>query len=201
MAALGLETLELRLVDQAEYSAQSELARAQAKAPRWGLAAWWPMLLAPLGIAAVYAARAVGWEILIEKAPHEIAALIILSAALLVCGVRWLIRRDRLHLVLTASSAALLCREIHFAGTHRGIYVAAGLIALWCVLWWRSLKKLVWRTAKGRWLTAAVWSYFVAVLVQRRAMKLLPDEEILHVRMEEVCENVAHLVFLIAALI
>jgi hypothetical protein len=159
------------------------------------------VLLAPLGIAAVYAARAVGWEFLIDKPPHEVAALVILPAALLVCGARWLIRRDRLHLVLTASSAALVCREIHFAGTHRGIYAAAGLIALWCVLWRRSLKKFVWRTAKGRWLTVAIWSYFVAVLVQRRAMKFLPDEEILHVRMEEVCENVAHLVFLIACLV
>jgi len=159
------------------------------------------MALAPLGIAAAYAARAAGWESLIAKAPHEVAALIILPVALAVCAARWAIRRDRLHLMLTALTAALLCREIHFAGTHRGIYVAGGLIALWAFLWRDTLKKTLHGTAKGRWLAVAIWSYVVAFLIQRRALKFLPDEDLLHVRLEEVSENVAHLLLLVASLI
>lgn len=169
---------------------------------RWReVAAWWPVVLSPLAVAGAYALRAAGLEAAIAKEPHEVAAPVILSAAVLVCAVRWLVRRDRLHLVLTVLAAALLCREIHFPGTHRGIYVAGAIIALWCVLWRKSLIKQVWRTAKGRWLTVAVWSYFVSLLIQRRALKFLPDETMMHIRLEEVTENVAHLLFLIAALV
>ena len=194
----------LRLMDRQEQGASLDSPGAPAcpRGPAWRRAlGWWPLALPPLGIVAAYLARAAGWELLIEKGPHEVAALILLPIALAICAARWLIRRDRLHLMLTVLAAVLLCREIHFAGTHRGIYVAAGLIAAWAVLWRDALKKALWRTPKGRWLAVAMWAYVVAFLIQRRALKFLPDEDVLHVRLEEVSENVAHLLLLVASLV
>ena len=109
--------------------------------------------------------------------------------------------RVRLFLIWTVFTAVLLCREIHFAGTSTGVYVAAGLIAAWCYVWRDSLKRHVWRTAKGRWIAIAGWSYLVALIIQRRALRFLPDEQVWHAWMEEISENIAHLMLIVATLI
>ena len=175
-------------------------ARVMQRKSHW-LLNWWPLAVPLLGILAVYLADAMQWNHLIAKQPHETAALVLLSVALLVSTLRLIISRDRLHLVMTVAIAAMLCREIHFAGTHRGIYIAAALVALWCILWHRSLLKLVRNQPKGRWIVIAAWAYIAALLIQRRACKFLPDEQRLHVRLEEVLENIAHLFMIILALI
>jgi len=194
-------------MSQPQASQTDAAARAQTPQNPTGpgrlrrMAGWWGVLIPPLALAGVYAARALGSTGLIAKPVQEVAALMLLPAAVAVFAVRWYRTRDRLHLVLTAFSAALLCREIHFPGTHRGIYVAAAVIAVWCFLWRRSLIRRLWGTAKGRWLTIAAWSYALALLIQRRALRFLPDEADLHVQLEEVLENVSHFLLLVAALL
>jgi len=174
-------------------------ARGAAAIRRW--ITWTPLLLPLLGVGAVYLAHAVGADHLIAKRPNEYAALGLLALAVLVCLLRLAVRRDRFGLVMTAFTASLLCREIHFAGTHKGIYVAAVAIGVWVAVWRKSLLPVVKGTAKGRWLVIAAWAYLFAVLIQRRAFRFLPLERRLHVQMEEVCENIAHTLLLLACLL
>jgi len=162
---------------------------------------WWPVLVPPLAVPAVYAAHALGWDHLIAKAPQEIAALVLMPVAAIVFAVRWAAGRRPLHLVLAALSIAFLCREIHFPGTEKGVYVAVGLIGVWAFLWRRRLLGSLLGRPAGRWLIVVMWSYFLALLVQRRAFRFLPDEQALHVQFEELLENVSHLLLVVLGLV
>ncbi len=175
-------------------------------APMWRRAgpwyAWWPALLPLLVPVAVCVADAVGWGEAVGRGWQDTLAPYIVAVAVAVYGVRWAMRRERLHLVLGALSVAFLCREIHFEGTHRGIYLAVALIAVWCLAWRTSL---VWglraHPRRARWLVLAGWAYLMAILVQRRALRFLPSEVDLHIQMEEVGENVAHVFLIVLGLV
>lgn len=172
--------------------------------PTWcrSLWHWWPLVLAPLAVAGVYLAEALGRAELISKGPHEVAGVVLLSIAAAVSGVRWAVGRERFHLVLLALSVAFLCREIHFRGAHRGVYVAAGLIGAWAFAWRRPLLASLADRPRGRWLVATMWSYLLAILVQRRAFRgVLPNEAVLHSQLEEVLENVSHLLLVVVGLL
>lgn len=162
---------------------------------------WWPVLLPPLTIVVIYATRAMGWTAWMRRSPQEKLALVLMPIAVLIYAVRWARTRDRLYLVLGALSLAFTCREIHFVGTHRGIYIALALIGFWCIMWRRSLWKVANGTTTGRWLAMAAWAYLFALLIQRRAFRFLPAESSLHVQMEEVAENVAHLLLILVGLV
>jgi hypothetical protein len=175
-------------------------------APMWRRAgawyAWWPALLPPLVLVAVYVAEAVGWGEAVGKGWQETLAPYIMIVAVAVYGVRWAMRCERFHLVLGALSVAFLCREIHFQGTHRGVYLALALIAAWCLAWRTSLVGgLRAHPRRARWLVLAGWAYLMAFIVQRRALRFLPSESDLHVQMEEVGENVAHVFLIVLGLV
>ena len=191
------------MADGADATASLEGATRSDAARRWRrLAVWWPALLPPLVIPASYLIDASGWRGIIGKGPQETLAIVLMGVAVTTTGIGWLIRRDRIGLVLTALAVAFLCREIHFRGTHKGVYVALGLIAVWCVVWRRSLlAELRSRPRTRRWLILMVWAYAIAVLVQRRVLRGMAGEDQLHVPMEEVGENVAHLFLIILSLV
>jgi hypothetical protein len=55
-------------------------------------------------------------------------------------------------------------------------------------------------------LTGMIFTYFVAILIQRRVFNpgripILPNEQLMHVALEEVMENVAHAYFLFCGII
>jgi len=141
--------------------------------------------------------------VLASKPVHEVIALVLLSAATGVAGLRWLRRRRPEHGVLTVVCAVFLLREVHVPvpGWKEGFYVAVGLIGLWCVGWRRRLWPVVVGQTRGRWLVATTWAYLLALLVQRRALKFLPHEADIHIQLEEVGENLAHLFLLILGLL
>ncbi len=159
------------------------------------------MLLPPVTLGAVYLAYGLGWEGVIHKKPQEVVALILMPAAVAVFAARWAVGRDRFHLVFACASIVLLCREIHFRGTGNGVYVAAALIGVWAFLWRRHLLPALVGRPRGRWLVVTAWSYLLALLIQRRALRFLPLEATLHVRMEEVLENLSHLFLVILGLV
>jgi len=162
---------------------------------------WWPVLVPPAVAAAVYLARAVGWHQAVEKQPHEVIALCLLSAAVAVAAKGALAQRDRFCLVLAALCLVFLLREIHFPGAKEVLYGGVAVIGVWSVLWRRRLLPSLLGQARGRWLVITVWAYVLALLVQRRALKFLPDEEHVHIQLEEVLENVGHLFLLILGLL
>ncbi len=165
------------------------------------IAAWWPLVLPPVVIAAVWLAHAAGARAALAKPVHEVIALMLLSAAVGAALKGLLVRRDRVSVLLVVLCVAFLCREIHFAGTDTGFYVAVALIAAWAALWRKDLLAALIGQARGRWLVITAWAYFLSLLVQRRALRLLPGEEQVHVQLEEVSENLAHLLLTILALL
>ena len=99
-------------------------------------------------------------------------------------------------------AVALLCREIHFAGTHHGIYVALAAISLWAWYWRERLSVPFNRGPLRPLLLSSFAVYIFSQLIARRIFRgILPDEARLHIPLEEVAENVGHLVLLATALV
>ena len=121
--------------------------------------------------------------------------------------LRTVLFRTKLDMVLLALSASFLCREIHFTGTHKGIYIALAIIGVWTWLW---RDRLLEEVDGKKQLKVAVfcmcWSYLVAILIQKRVFKetripLLPNENELHDSLEEVTENFSHAAFFLVGLV
>ena len=125
-----------------------------------------------------------------------------------VAALLWLIRaaKDRsiFCLLVGLQAAVFCCREIHFYGTHKGVYYATGVIVIMmAAAAWRYRDRLRrpetvnWRQVS--WLAASVATYALAILIQRRVFQHIPGEQTLHVPLEEATETMAHLLLLIAA--
>ena len=126
--------------------------------------------------------------------------------------IRTVAYRFEIDFVLLALSVAFLCREIHFAGTQDGVYIAAGLIVFWSGFRNEKLfKELECSKPVKIVLFGTGWSYLLALLIQRRFFKsifkelhmngLLTIEKELHTPLEEMTENTAHLFFLLLAVV
>ncbi len=113
-------------------------------------------------------------------------------------------RWDPLQLMLACVSAAFLCREIHFAGTSIGVYVVLVFLGVWAILWRDRLVVPLERGQVKSWLAIAATMYLLSQLIARRVfaerhLGLLPNEDSLHVELEEFCETVAHLCLIVTS--
>jgi hypothetical protein len=109
--------------------------------------------------------------------------------------------RSPLLVLLAALSIALTCREMHFAGTSKGIYIALGVLALWTVLWRKRLHRPLRNWRHTSWLIATCWAYVLSQLIARRAFRFVPGEHEIHRSLEEVAETIAHLMLIWTALL
>jgi hypothetical protein len=172
---------------------------------------WWWLAMPFLAIGSVYLGYSYPHNALaklwVRKDVHEVVAIVLLGIAMTVFAFRYFFlegRQIRFTLILLAWCAAFLCREIHFTGTHRGIWVAIVLIVLWALWWAPRLKDEIVRDPGRFLLLAAGFSYFCGQLIERRIFRssrlgILPNEQHYHVMLEEIIENGAHLLFLAAA--
>jgi hypothetical protein len=161
---------------------------------------WWPVTIGALAIGLVYLAHAAGCGWCIAKRPHEALAIVLVCAAILAHGARAFRDRSPAHLLLALLAVAFLCREIHWRWTHKGVYVMAGLIFLWGIIWHRRVWQRLRVGSFWPWLCATGWTYVLANLVARRVFRgILPREQALHVALEEVLENTAHLMLFVTA--
>ena len=161
----------------------------------------WPALIAPLVLLFVYLARDQGWEWVQRKPLHEALALVLTSIAL---GLfTWTAYRthDPLQLVLAALSATFLMREIHFYGSHRATYLALAAIVIWTWRWRERLLEPIGRGSTRRWLYSALLVYLLSQLMDRRGLRILPHEQAIHVALEEMLENAAHLLWITTAIV
>jgi hypothetical protein len=106
--------------------------------------------------------------------------------------------------VLAGLAVAFTCREIHFKGTDVGIKVALGVLAVWTVLWRKRLIVAARNIAHVRWVAAAALMYVLCRIVEKRAFSaehlgIIPNEDLIHVTLEEGLELVAHLLLLLSA--
>ena len=96
-------------------------------------------------------------------------------------------------------SVNFLCREIHFTGTDNAVVIVAGLVLIWVLL----RKNQIWASIEEAQLfqiclAGTAFTYFFSILVARRVfsidyLALLPNEANVHVAVEEILENIAHL--------
>ncbi len=167
----------------------------------------WIVLPALVGIAFVYWAQAhpphQRW---LAKSPHENAAIVLLSIATVLFLVRAWLYRLEIDYLLLVMAINFLCREIHFTGTDNGVVLVFSGVALMAAFWARRILATLSNAPLVRLALAGTFvTYLLGQLIQRRVFKtgripLLPDEALLHVPLEEITENIAHLYYIFIAL-
>jgi hypothetical protein len=105
--------------------------------------------------------------------------------------------------VLAGLAFSFTCREIHFDGTDKGIKVALAVLIVWTILWRKRLIAAARDISHSRWVLASALTYALSKLVEKRVFKsgrleIIPNEEAIHVTLEEGMELVAHLLLLLS---
>lgn len=141
------------------------------------------------------------------KKINEPIAIVLMGLTVLVFIIRVRCYALRTDIPLLFLSIGFLCREIHFTGTDVGVVVVALTAGLYA-WWWRDdiLDELAGKNQLKAAIFCMCWSYLITLLIQRRVFKssriaLLPYEAHIHINLEEITENIAHLAFLLVGLI
>jgi len=139
----------------------------------------------------------------LSKSRLENAGVVLIAIVLGANAVRYYVRRNPVHLVFGALALAFVCREVHFTGTSSGVYVALVLIGAWVFLWRRKLAPSLFVRTFRVWLGSTAVTYVLSQLIARRVFRKLnlPYEDAVNVPLEELVENVAHVMFLVTSLI
>ena len=158
----------------------------------------WCFLPAIVGVIFVYWAENYS-KSLILKEYHEILAIYLMSVAVVIFLVRSLLYRLEIDCILLIMAVNFLCREIHFIGTDNAVVIVAAIVLVWVLyrkdrLWAEIEKAKAVQIA----LVGTAFTYFLSILIARRVFSvhhlgLLPDEAKVHIALEEVLENIAHL--------
>ena len=167
----------------------------------------WCFLPGILGVFFVYWVEAKGYHALILKEYHEPLAIGLLSiAAAFFLSLSFLYRLE-IDFILAVMSINFLCREIHFVGTDNGVVIVAGLVLIWVLF----RKNRIWVSIEKAKLfqiilAGTAFTYFLSILIGRRVfsidyLALLPNEANVHVALEEVLENIAHLFLIFSGIV
>jgi len=161
----------------------------------------WCFIPAILGVIFVYWGDIYS-KSLILKEYHETLAICLMSIAVILFLVRSLLYRLEIDYILLTMAVNFLCREIHFIGTDNAVVIVAGIVLAWVFYW----KGRIWANIENAKavqiaLVGTAFTYFLSILIARRVFSinhlgLLPNEVNVHVALEEVLENIAHLYFI-----
>lgn len=167
---------------------------------------WWPSLVAPLVVAAVWACSPLFPGFRTLQSSLEVPAPWLVGAVAAVLAARTYITRRPNHLWLMALALAFMLRENRdvtgLQWMSKGIYVMLAGLGLWAWMWRRHLlAEMKGDPRHTAWFVAAVLAYVLSQVIARRAFRFIPGEQGIHRAIEEVAETVAHLVFLTAALV
>jgi hypothetical protein len=167
----------------------------------------WCFLPGILGVFFVYWAEANGYQTLILKKYHEQIAIGLMGAATVLFLIRAVFYRMETDYILSVMSINFLCRELHFVGTDNAVVVVAGLVLIWVLL----RKNQIWTSIRHAKLfqislAGTAFTYFFSILIARRVfsidhLALLPNEANVHVALEEVLENIAHLFLIFSGIV
>jgi hypothetical protein len=158
----------------------------------------WCFIPAILGVIFVYWANYYS-KSLILKEYHEILAIYLMSIAVIIFLVRSLLYRLEIDYILLIMAVNFLCREIHFVGTDNAVVIVAAIVFVWILYWkdrlWANIENA---KAVQIALVGTAFTYFLSILIARRVFSinhlgLLPNEAHVHIALEEVLENIAHL--------
>jgi len=166
-------------------------------------ARWWPVLIAPAALV-VWVLIAERFEAGKVKVFSEPLSPPLLALTALIFALRAWRTGNPLCAILTGLAVAFTCREIHFAGTDKGIYAALVALVVWTVLWRKRVIAACGNISHSRWVAAAALTYVLSMVVSRRVFSakhlgLIPNEDVIHIPLEEGLELVAHLLLLLSA--
>ena len=158
----------------------------------------WCFIPAIVGMVFVYWAEN-NAKYLILKEYHEILAICLMGIAVILFLVRSLLYRLEIDYILLTMAVNFLCREIHFIGTDNAVVIVAAIVLVWVIYW----KDRIWGNIENAKsvqiaLVGTAFTYFLSILIARRVFSvdnlgLLPNEQDVHVALEEILENIAHL--------
>jgi hypothetical protein len=175
---------------------------------------WWLFIPAVIAVGSVYAADALHFSLFLIKGNQESAAFYILGVAIFLLIYSTVKYRDAASLFLLVLCCNFFIREMDSSELNIGsravtmhtkgyIYLALAVMAVWAFF---IKEKLVVMFNKFITLKAALLSmlstYIFSQAVARRLFKhipLLPHESEIHIIMEEVVENYAHITFVMLA--
>ena len=183
-----------------------EQNEAHTDARRSRILHWWPFLLGPLGMLYVYFLDALGSADLAGRQPNELVAMPIIGLASFIFWIAAIRERSEFHLLLAVLTLGFFFREWHFEGTSTGVYIVALACVAWAILRRDHLAPAYYQGNTRYWLMAALATYVLSQLIARRVfaaryLDLLPNEEALHIALEETVENVAHLMMLVTSMV
>jgi hypothetical protein len=162
---------------------------------------WWLLLLGPLGVAGCVAHSRFDKEGFIQlQFMLERPAPYLVGLAAILYIIRTAVTRNPLHMLLAALTVSFTMREFHFFGTGRGIYVALAIIVVWGVLWRDRIADPLTDWRHTSWLIATFAVYLLSQIIARRAFRGIPGEHEIHRPLEECVETIAHLMFIVTAL-
>jgi len=164
---------------------------------------WWPFLIGPGAMAAVYVDQGVGDQVLFSRYSNEIAALALLAIPLVLFLCQAAVFRSEFHLFMGVLCGAFFCREWHFPGTDAGIYTSLALLGFWAFRRKERLEATVGNGSFRMWLWATFATYVLSQLIARRVFRYvaLPWEEQIHVPLEETVESAGHVMMIVASLV
>jgi hypothetical protein len=183
----------------------SEKIENHSKPPRTVIS-FWPFLMWILPLMAVYGLGHLGFEHLCGRRVNEMIALPLVLISVVGYGLLAWQRRNEFALVMFVLSVGFFCREWHFAGTSKGVYVVAAFVGVWFVYRRKSIGALIKNTPVEIWLWSACLCYGMGVLIARRVfaekyLGLLPMEEHYHISLEETTETMAHVMLAATCLV
>lgn len=174
--------------------------------PRRTVASFFPFLLWIIPFMAVYILGYFGHENLCGRGVNEQIALPLVLISVVGYGLLAWRRKNEFALVMFILSVGFFCREWHFAGTSKGVYVVAAFVGGWFLYRRKEISALIKDTPVEIWLWSAFLCYGMGQLIARRVLAekylgLLPMEEQYHIPLEETMETMAHLMLAATCLV
>lgn len=165
---------------------------------------WWLLLAGPTAMAIATAGYHYGWDRL--DATLEVVGPFLAAIPAVLYLVRAIVTRNPLYVILVFVAGSLLCREIHFTGMDKAIFVLGGITIAWAIAWRKRLAAPLTDWRHTTWLIAAMAAYFFSQLIAKRVFSvehipIVPGEAEIHSKLEELAETVGHLLFIMASLV
>jgi len=171
-----------------------------------------PMLAGPVAICAMI----VFYNVLCNKCPGDESARLVtldkwiefceliapwmLAATLAVYWAKAVYTRNLTYVIISAIVACLLLRELHWSPTIKDvIFPLLGICFVWMLIWKDLVDAPTANWSHTIFFIAALATYGLGQLIEKRVFKFLPIEKALHTQLEETVECTAHLLLFMAA--
>jgi hypothetical protein len=167
---------------------------------------FWPFFLWTVPLATVYTLGYWQREHWCGRGILEAVAVPLVLVSVISYGLLAWRRDNEFAKILCVLSLGFFCREWHFAGTSKGIYVLIVIVASWGVIRRKQIARLIKNTPVEIWLWATLLCYMLSQIVARRLfaerhLGILPMEARYHIPLEETMETMAHLLLAITSLL